>query len=481
MSDDQQPAGPPQPASATPTGAWGRLRARLEKHEFARHVLTLVSGTAFAQVLQLVSMLFVGRLFTPTEFGIYTLVMSAVAAITPIAAARYDLAVVLPRRDNDARQLIRLCTWINTGVAILVTLAMVGVAPWLGEVMSRGKDDAATVRHGLGLWLYAVGPVAWLVAQLGIMSYWLTRTKNFKQVAQNKMHQAVSVAVFQIGTGLAGFGVAGLVIATVAGNLASLTNLLRHTRGQYVIEGPVSTKRELATEYRKMPLLNGPNAIVDAVRVNGINFMIGANFASAAVGQFGMAWRILQAPMALINAAVAQVFYQRLASVRRGTMLTIVRKAIVRSVVLGAVPFALIYLLAPWGIPFLLGQQWRLAGQIAQILVPWLFMNFITSPISTVFVVVRRQFTMLMYAIAFMIVPLAAIARWHVDILSTMGIVSWSMAGMLGIFLLLTLLVSWQYDRGFGYRPGEDAENDTDEDGTPDAVEVDQADEVVHE
>lgn len=443
---------------AAPVGVLARTKAKLQRHPFAKHVLTLVSGTAFAQVLQLMTMPFVSRLFTPVEFGIYTLVMSAVAGVVTISAGRYDLAIVLPERDDDSRQLIRLCTLINVGVAAVVTGLMFFLAPWLAEVMSRGKPDAEQIRAGLNTWLYAVGPLAFLVAQLTIMSYWLTRTRNFGQVAQNKMHQAVSVSGFQIGTGLGGLGVLGLVLATVAGNLASLVNLLRKTRGQYGFEGTPASKGSLAREYIKMPLLNGPNAVVDAVRVNGINFMVGARFSGGAVGQFGMAWRILQAPMALINAAVAQVFYQRLATVKRGQMLGIVRSAIKRSVLLGAVPFGLIWLLAPWFLPLFLGSNWHDAGQIARILVPWLFMNFITSPISTVFVVVRRQFTMLVYAIAFMLVPLTVLARSRSDIFTTMQWVSWSMAGMLLIFLVLALVVSWQYDRGFGRRADEEAE-----------------------
>ncbi|MGA4506764.1 lipopolysaccharide biosynthesis protein [Propionibacteriaceae bacterium G1746] len=472
MSDDPRPEVAPDPtedapAAAAPaheapasSGLMAKLRQKLSGQEFLKHVLTLMTGTASAQVLQFVAMIFVARLFTPIEFGVYVLIMSAVSTVVPIAAGRYELAIVLPRSDNDARQLLRLSTWINVVVSLVTIVVMVWLGPTFAHLLTDQSDpNAPAIERSLRNWLYAVGPIVWLVTQLGVMSYWLTRTKNFRQVAQNKIYQSGAVSGLQIGTGLVGMGVSGLVLATVAGYLASLVNLMRNTRGQYRFDPDTAapaSKGALARRYWKMPALNGPNALVDAVRLNGINFLIAARYAGGPVGQFGMAWRLLQAPMGLINAAVSQVFFQRLATVRRGQMTSIVWRAVLRSAVVGIIPFALIWWLSPWILPFVLGSQWQLAGDIARVLVPWLYLNFITSPISTVFVVVKRQFTMLLFSIAYCVVPLTLIWVLPQDLLATMNWVAWSMFGLLVVFVGLALLVSWQYDRGFGRSADED-------------------------
>ena len=127
MTDDPRPTevAPPvdEATSPAPSGLVGKLRARLAGQDFLKNVLTLMTGTASAQVLQFLAMIFVGRLFTPVEFTVYVVVMSAVSAVVPIEAGRYELAIVLPRRDNDARQLLRLSTWINVAVS-LATIAV---------------------------------------------------------------------------------------------------------------------------------------------------------------------------------------------------------------------------------------------------------------------------------------------------------------------------------------------------------------------
>ena len=85
-----------------------------------------------------------------------------------------------------------------------------------------------------------------------------------------------------------------------------------------------------------------PTALVDSLRTNGITLLIGT-VALGAVGQFNLAWRILQVPIGLINSAISQVFFQKLARIRPGQMLPLVRGTILRSLLI-PVPFGLIYL-----------------------------------------------------------------------------------------------------------------------------------------
>ena len=105
-----------------------------------------------------------------------------------------------------------------------------------------------------------------------------------------------------------------------------------------------------------------PNALVDSVRINGITLLIGT-VALGAVGQLNLAWRILQVPIGLINSAISQVFFQKLARVRPGEMLPLVRSTIIRSLLISPqVPFGLIYLVSPWMFTLVFGQQWDQAG-----------------------------------------------------------------------------------------------------------------------
>ena len=62
-----------------------------------------------------------------------------------------------------------------------------------------------------------------------------------------------------------------------------------------------------------------------------------------------------------------------------------------KQVWVAVIPFTL---LALWGkeiFGFLFGREWELAGSLAQLLSPWLFMVFISSPLSTILLVREKQ------------------------------------------------------------------------------------------
>ena len=49
------------------------------------------------------------------------------------------------------------------------------------------------------------------------------------------------------------------------------------------------------------------------------------------------------------------------------------------------------FFLAPWLFPFVFGQKWKMAGEYAQILTPMFFLKFITSPLSSMYIIAQKQ------------------------------------------------------------------------------------------
>lgn len=141
------------------------------------------------------------------------------------------------------------------------------------------------------------------------------------------------------------------------------------------------------------------------------------------------------------------MFFQKLSVTREGSLRPLVMRTMVRMLAIGTVPFALLYFLAPPLLPWVLGAKWAAAGRMTAILVPWLWLNFTTSPISGLFVVARRQYISLVHSIFHAGVPLLVIWHWHSSLTQTLTAVSWCMAALLAIYLVLALWASTLYDR----------------------------------
>lgn len=358
------------------------------------------------------------------------------SVIVTVGNGRYDMAIVLPREDADARGLLKLATVINTVVCLVAGVGLAVFAEPLGDLL-----NAPT----LVPFMKWMGLLAWLTGQVASLSYWATRRKAYRQLGSNKITQSATTIGSQLAFGGLGFGASGLIVGTMIGQGVGATTLFLRNRRQ-ILGQPTTSSREMMREHRKMPLLNGPTALLDSVRTSGLLILLKLFFNDAAVGVYSVATKVLQIPAGLINSSLAQVFFERLARTPRGRMLSTVRQAVFRSLLIGLIPFALIFVLAPRAF-LLFRSEWALVGPVCSAMVPWMYMNFVTSPISTLFVVLRRQGILLWFAFPFTAAPLLTIFFWRdPDIVVTVWRLSLVMAGMLGVFVGLALMVARQFD-----------------------------------
>ena len=74
-----------------------------------KHILTLISGSGLAQVVTLLSLPILTRLYQPEEFGILAVFLAALAVMTVAINGGYDMALMLPEKDEEARKILLLC------------------------------------------------------------------------------------------------------------------------------------------------------------------------------------------------------------------------------------------------------------------------------------------------------------------------------------------------------------------------------------
>lgn len=392
----------------------------------------MAQGAAFLMTMVL------ARIYTPRDMGLLATYIAVASILVAVAALRYDMAIMLPKREDQALSVARL------GVVCLtiVSLAATVLSFPLNGIVSHYWG------HEVAVWMPMVGLTTFLMSGVELMKYWFNRNSDYRTIALNQAEQQIGLTGGQLVLGLTGLGgLAGLILGHTAGQFFAFVNLGRQA-------GPLRRPRPAgapslgwaARRYRRMPLLNAPNALVDAVRLNGIQLLIGG-YSAAALGQFQMAWRVLDAPLILINGAVARVFFQKLSTVEPGQMQPLVRTTIKRAVLIGIVPFALIFLLSPWIFPLFFGSQWDQAGDFGRALTPWLFMMLITSPISNLFVVTEHQDWMLGFAILYAAAPLAWLSVSPLDLLTTSYILGAIMAVLLVAMTVMADLSAAHYDR----------------------------------
>ncbi len=76
---------------------------------FAVDVLKLVTGTTLAQVITILAAPVITRLYGPEAFGFLAIFASITSILGVIACMRYEMAIMLPKTDEEAANLLGLC------------------------------------------------------------------------------------------------------------------------------------------------------------------------------------------------------------------------------------------------------------------------------------------------------------------------------------------------------------------------------------
>lgn len=353
--------------------------------EFYKHVITLVMGTGLAQAINLLASPVLSRLFTPEEFALYA-VFTAITGIAGVAATgRYEMAIPLPAEPRRAMHLVGVALLAVSGMTLLTLFGVI-----TGNVIWLFTDHKLHFPFSFYLLPLAVA----MTGAGAVFNYWSTRHKTFRTNATARVLGALLTVAVSIVLGWLAFGTKGLIIGFTIGQTLTTVFLWYYTFR--TVRRADFTQPELkaeAREYRRFPVINMPHAVVDSLQDNGIIFLMKYFFLEAVTGWYAFAFRMLKAPVGLIGAAFGQVFYQQMSVARQEgrDMRPMVLKVYLRMALIGLPGFLVLYLYTPELFAFVFGEKWREAGNMAHILTPWIFLNFIASPVAGITLVCGKQ------------------------------------------------------------------------------------------
>lgn len=365
-----------------------KLKNRFPQKSFGRNVLTLMSGTVFAQALMILVAPILTRFYGPEEFGLFALYFSLLSILGVISCGRYELAIVLPENDGEAANILVL--------SLIICLLSSSIAFPLFVLF--GSPLAKVMKNpSLSSWLILLPFQLFVQGVFLSLNYWGTRRKQFGRLATRQVTQSVGTAIGQVGLGLFFKGHAsGLLFGALFGQTLATVRLAWQTlRGDGELirtTFSMKTQLEMLTRYRDFPLFSTWTGFMNTLSTMLPALLLGYYFNPAVVGFYSLGQRVLSLPMTLIGGALAQAFYpQACEAFHAGNLPETTRKTFFFLMELGLFPFAMLSLLAPDAFMLIFGNQWVTAGIYVRWLALWLLFVFISSPLSSIYMVLEKQ------------------------------------------------------------------------------------------
>ena len=381
-----------------------KISSLIPKEEFSKNVLTLVSGTAIAQIIPIAISPVLTRIYTPEEFGIYAIFTSIVIIFSVISNGRYELAIVLPEKDEDAINIFALGLIINVVLFFFLSLIVYFFNDFI--ISKIGTQE-------LAFWLYFAPLCVFFVGLFNLLKYYNIRKKYYKDISKATVIKSVVISIIQLSFGFLKFGVSGLINGYFFSQLFANIRLANNIFRDKLLLSKIKKSKlvELGARYKKFPIFSVWGIFANTFSYNYLNILISTFYSINTLGFYSLSSRVLSAPLSLISTSIGQVFFQT-ASLEKNKFGN-ARKAFnstLNKLIIIAIPFfSVLYFYIVDIFDFVYGTDWRVAGEYSKVLIPLFFIKFIVSPLTNINNIFELQKLALVWQVILMILSLSII------------------------------------------------------------------------
>lgn len=416
---------------------------------YVKGVVALASGTAAAQAVGMLAAPLITRLYGPDAFGQLGVFNSTVGLLAPAAALTYPIAIVMPKHDGDARQLVRLSLIIAGAVAAIVGLIL---------LFFSGQIVAAMRIEVLEPYLFLIPLTIFFASGQQVAQQWLVRRRLFGATGRVSVVQALAVngahvivgLVQPVGTALIWVSSLGKLLH--AGLLSSATGGLPRA-SRLDVGTPPAGLREVALRYRDFALFRAPQEFLTAVSLNLPVIFLAAFFSPATAGLYTLCRMVLGLPSQLIGSSVGSVFYPRIteAAKRGEDLASLIVRATLALFAVGFLPYLAVVIFGPGLFALAFGSEWLEAGEFARWVALASLSSLLNRPAAQALPVLAVQRFNLVLSIGSIALRLAALLLGFMVFESAIiAIASYSLVGMLANVVLFVAVL--RFSRHFDGR-----------------------------
>jgi O-antigen/teichoic acid export membrane protein len=351
----------------------------IKKYDFAKNTLTLMLGTIIAQAISIAIFPILTRIYSPEDFGLLSLYVAFISVLGVIATGRYELAIMLPKEEEDAKDLIKLSVLIAFIISAIIAIPLTF---WRSEISDYFGNPA------MARWLYLIPISIFLMGVNQALVNWNNRRKHFYKTSLSRINQMISQGSAQIYLGYMS-KTGGLIIGFFIGIFSSVLYMLIKN-SQYKLFLSKTEKKRIINQlirYKKIPKFGILGAFCDTGAIQMPIFIITKFYSHSITGMFSLTFRMLNIPSNIVSSAISQVLFQKIVEISHKNPRQLFGYITKLFFILFILYLPVILFLMIFGedlFEWFFGYQWREAGSYAGYLAIAVALRFAVSPLSAV-------------------------------------------------------------------------------------------------
>ena len=329
----------------------------------------LFGATGIAQAINFLLYPFLARTYDSADFGLFSVFVSAVSIIGPLAAGRFDIVVqAAPFAQRHAA--LALATWISVPVAVVGGLGYGLLGPQLGMPATL---TAALFAFAIFLHAFTFSGTAFLI-----------KHEAYRANGRAIVARSALTGLPQLGLFFLMPDERGLTLGFCIGILAQALLLFVEARRLGRRRSRGRRFKLLLNRYRQYPLYDVPSTFLSAFTLYAATFFLFDLYGPRETGFFAFAFRLAGLPMALLASSLSEVFFQKAAQSFNSdrTFWKPLRFNLILAGGFALVIFIATILLARVAVRIYLGPEWDPVATVLIILAPMMAGRFLFVAVS---------------------------------------------------------------------------------------------------
>lgn len=347
-------------------------------NKFIGDSFLMILSSGIAQVILIITTPIITRLYSPTEFGEFTIFSNIAMILIPIINARYDLLIVNTKNDRSANILSQISFLISL-LILLILIPIFAISAWLYP--------------NFILDFIFIIIILFLVSLTNIFTNYLNKERKYKVLSLINVFRAGSMALLQIIFGLLALGSLGLIIGFSLSYIAGITLGYKTFKKHFNIVRDKEETKALFLENKNQLVYSTPSILLNSLSFSVVVFFIGILYTNTEVGIYGMAIRVLGIPVTIISLGLSKIFMQQANDyyIEYGNFRNLLLKFSSILVIVSIILYVPLYLFSEELVNILLGHSWVDAITVIKIVIPLFVIRLIVSTVSLSVIVLQKQ------------------------------------------------------------------------------------------
>lgn len=400
----------------------------MKKNKLLNDSLIMILSSGIAQIILIITIPLISRLYSPNEFGVFTLFSNIVTVLIPIINARYDLLIITTKSVRKAN--------ILSTISFIISLVIISILVPVSIIYVYLHPEYLLETTLLLLMLL-------LVSLTNIFTSYLNREKNYRMLGLINISRSFFMAFIQIVLGYLSLGSIGLIIGFAFSYIAGVTIGFNAFKAHFKL---VKNKNIIIKQFidnKNQLVFSTPSILLNSLSFSIVVFFISILFTSEDVGIYGMVIRILGVPITIISTGLSKIFMQSSNEYykSRGSFRKQLTSFSIILIGLSIFMYTPFYFINDDLIISILGREWVSAILIIKIVIPMFMIRLIVSTVSLSVIVFNKQHIELLFQGIFLGVTIVAYILTVNFKLSFIEFITYNSIGIFVAYFIFYLMI----------------------------------------